>query len=145
MTPHKQRFRHRPDEGVYGDCHRTAIACLLDLEPEQVPHFLHDGCDAEEFNRRTAAYLAEQGLIEIWLAYNCSLDELMQCLEVNAKGVYYLLGGRSRNGCNHTVIGCGGEIAWDPSLDDSGIVGPLSTGQFAVSFLVPMRFAKAVA
>jgi hypothetical protein len=38
MTPHKQRFRHDPANGIYGDCWRTAIACLLDIQPEEIPH-----------------------------------------------------------------------------------------------------------
>ena len=37
MTPQNQLHKHDPANGVYGDCGRTAIACLLDLHPS--PHF----------------------------------------------------------------------------------------------------------
>jgi hypothetical protein len=39
----KQLFRHKPDEGVFGDCFRTAIACILELDAiptEDVAHAL---------------------------------------------------------------------------------------------------------
>ena len=39
MTPQTQLNKHDPANGVYGDCGRTVIACLLDLHPSEVPHF----------------------------------------------------------------------------------------------------------
>lgn len=35
----KQAFLHKPEEGVYGDCYRTCIACLLGIDRDAVPHF----------------------------------------------------------------------------------------------------------
>jgi len=32
IVPQKQANRHLPEEGLYGDCHRTAIAVLLGLD-----------------------------------------------------------------------------------------------------------------
>ena len=50
MTPHTQTILADPArndghdaDGNPGDCYRTAIACLLDLEPESVPHFVAAG------------------------------------------------------------------------------------------------------
>ena len=40
MKFYKQLHKHDPDNGVWGDCHRTAIGCLLDIEPELIPNFL---------------------------------------------------------------------------------------------------------
>ena len=51
MTPHKQLNRHRPEEGVFGDCYRTAIACLLDLRPQDVPHVADTSTMAEQDRR----------------------------------------------------------------------------------------------
>jgi len=39
MRPQKQKFAHKPDEGVFGDCFRTALAAILDLDRDDVPHF----------------------------------------------------------------------------------------------------------
>lgn len=49
MTPHLQTYFACPvrndgynAEGIAGDCWRTAIACLLDIDPHTVPHFVND-------------------------------------------------------------------------------------------------------
>jgi hypothetical protein len=59
-----------------------------------------------------------------------------------APGIFCLLGGTSRSGCGHTVIVCDGEIAWDPSQANSGIVGPMSDGFFWLTFLVPLQLQR---
>ncbi len=43
MIPLMQRNHHDPANGIYGDCHRAAIASLLELPMDDVPHF----CDAD--------------------------------------------------------------------------------------------------
>jgi hypothetical protein len=143
MIERKQLFRHDPEHGVYGDCHRTALACLLDLEPEQVPHFGENFESPEVFSHRVAEWLSAQGWCEVSVPYQSTLDELLQCQEALNPDVYYLLGGKSRTGCGHTVIGCGGEIVWDPSLDNSGIVAPFDTdGLYWVTWLVPLSMRR---
>ncbi len=37
MLQHRQLFLHEPERRSFGDCHRTALACLLNLPPEEVP------------------------------------------------------------------------------------------------------------
>lgn len=147
MKPQKQLFRHRPAAGEIGDCHRTAIACLLDLDPQEVPHFgemvwdEQDQCFREngDFHRYVKEWLATRGLGTVDAVYSCGLQELQAHLAQVNPHAYYLLGGESRTGVNHTVIGCGGEIVWDPSLDDAGIVGPTKPdGLFWVTYLVPL-------
>jgi hypothetical protein len=135
MTPLKQRFRHDPANGVYGDCHRSATASVLDLPLEDVPHFNHDGPDNETFHQRWLAFLADRKLVPINIAFNgdAKLDELLDTVKNLNPGIYYLLGGTSRTGVGHTVVCLDGEIVHDPSLDDSGIVGPLD-GHWWVTF-----------
>jgi hypothetical protein len=134
----KQLFRHRPAEGIIGDCHRTAIACLLDLAVEAVPHFgaVHWESPAD-FSGAFERWLQEQGFRTVVIVYDCPLEQVLACIGSQNKGAYYILGGMSRTGVNHSVLGCGGEIAWDPSLDDAGIVGPCDDGFYWVTFLVP--------
>lgn len=138
MIKRKQLFRHRPAEGVIGDCHRTAIACLLDLEPEAVPHFgeIYFG-EPELFNAAFEGWLKRNGYRTVIIPYNAPLEDVLASIGHQNDGAYYLLGGTSRTGVNHTVIGCGNEIAHDPSIDDSGIVGPCDDGYYWVTFLVP--------
>ncbi len=138
MIKRKQLFRHRPDEGIIGDCHRTAIACLLDLEPEAVPHYGEQYFDDPVlFNAAFEGWLKRVGYRTVVVPYDCALDQLMASVGQQNGGAYYLLGGMSRTGVNHTVICCGNEIAHDPSIDDAGIVGPCDDGYYWVTFLVP--------
>jgi hypothetical protein len=46
----------------------------------------------------------------------------------------FLLTGTSRNRCAHTVVACNGDIVCDPSLDDSGIIGPTDDGFYWLTF-----------
>lgn len=147
MKFHKQLFRHRPDDDVIGDCHRTALACLLDREPADVPHFaqMHwPDVDSAGFDRSVRRWLALQGYKLVSVAYTVEcLEQLMYIMRLSAPGVFYLLGGTSRNGTNHTVIGCGGAIVHDPSLDDSGIVGPLlEPPVYLVQYLIPLSLCS---
>ncbi len=148
MKFNKQLFRHDPDEGVYGDCHRTAIACVLDLEPSEVPHFFGD----PEKNTETCfadieSWLNNRGIASISVIYegNRLSDVLSTIGASNSRrpDLLYLLGGISRNGTGHTVVCRDGEIVWDPSLNDSGIVGPMSDGFYWVTFFGSMNAVSA--
>jgi hypothetical protein len=147
MIERKQLFRHRPHEGQIGDCHRTAIACLLDMEPETVPHFgakdFEVGIEKCTQVEEVDAWLAERGYAQVHIAFGGELEDVLASVGALNPKAYYLLGGWSRTGVNHTVIGCGNRIAWDPSQNDAGIVGPCSDGYFWVTFIVPSLLVAA--
>lgn len=138
MKPYKQLFRHQPEQGIIGDCWRTAIGCLLNLPPDQVPHF-GDGCfdDSVEFHKRTNTWLRSKGYSIVETAFDCPIEYVFAHLATNNPDRYCLLSGTSRSGFNHTVIACNDQIVWDPSLTDAGIVGPCSDGFYWVSWLIP--------
>lgn len=143
MTPYKQLNRHKPSDGLIGDCWRTSIACLLDKRPEEVPHFC-DTCwnDGVTAARNARSYLATQGLSHIEYAMAGDLVSVLASVGASNPGLYYLLGGNSKTGCGHSVVCCDSEIVWDPSLDDVGIVGPMDDGYFWVTWLVPAKIQK---
>lgn len=140
MTPYKQLYRHNPEEGIWGDCHRTAIGCLLDIPPENVPHFMEGG--KEDWHKAEEAWLREKGLKAFVVLFQADLDKVLEHLELMNPKVYGLLGGMSRTGCGHSVVICGGEIVWDPSLNDSGIVGPMDDGFYWVTYFTPVNLTK---
>ena len=143
MTPHKQLFRHRPDDGSIGDCWRTTFACLLDLLPEEVPHFTeHCWNDTPKANAAARAWLATRGLGFVELAYQSGLDSVLASVAACSPNTYYLLGGNSRTGVGHSVIALNDQIVWDPSLDDTGITGPMDDGYYWVTWLVPSFLIK---
>lgn len=141
MKPQKQLFRHKPQDGIYGDCHRTAIAIVLDMDAKDVPHFMHGKAGeagAVEAFAEIEKWLNTRGLMAISILFpgEVPLPELLRTIAFcnpNSRPVF-ILGGRSKNGVNHSVVCCDGEIACDPSQDDSGIVGPCDDGFYWVTF-----------
>jgi|HubBroStandDraft_1064217.scaffolds.fasta_scaffold109856_3 hypothetical protein len=122
MKPQKQRNHHRPAEGVYGDCFRTVIASMLELEPEEVPHENRELGDGEQ-DTLMNVWLAGRGLRFVQVPYAVDPEDAMGIMAEMYPGLLYVLGGRSRTGVNHFVICRDREIVSDPSLTDAGIVG----------------------
>lgn len=138
MVPVKQLFRHKPPH-TYGDCHRTAIACILNMRPQDVPHFMDgkpDNAPAPEASEHVAFWLARRGITQINIVYDgsMSLHDLLHTVHVCNPGIACILGGKSRTGVNHSVVILNGEIACDPSLTDAGIVGPCDDGRWWVTY-----------
>ena len=141
MKPQKQRYMHDPANGIFGDCYRTCLAVLLDLDRDDVPHFVNNmEPDAwkESIQPRYDTWLLEHaGLVEIAIPYDCDADGVLALQQVLNPTVYYMLAGRSRTGCNHVVICKGDKIVCDTSLNEAGIVGRCEDGYHWISFLVP--------
>ncbi len=142
MKPQKQLFRHFPADGVYGDCHRTAIAIVLDMDAKDVPHFMDASAygegGAKKSHDRFEAWLNERGICTIHVLFpgEMRLDQILTTIEMcnHRSRPAFILAGTSRNGTNHSVVACDGVIACDPSLDDNGIIGPCDDGYYWVTF-----------
>ncbi|MCW5697896.1 MAG: hypothetical protein KIS96_14345 [Bauldia sp.] len=136
MLYHKQLFRHRPDEGIFGDCYRTAVACILDMPPQLVPHE-HRVMTGDEQMALIDAFLSPLNIVRIAVPFQ--IAELKQALAVAnwmTKGLPYVFTGTSANGTHHCVVGRQDRIIHDPAQDDSGIVGPTDDGHFWIELLV---------
>jgi hypothetical protein len=149
MKIQKQLNRHRPEEGIFGDCHRTAIACVLDMDAKDVPHFMDytpGKGDAADAHDNVEAWLNERGICTINIPFpgEMALRDVLTAIHyTNMRSQpVYILGGQSRNGCNHSVVCCAGEIACDPSLDDSGIIGPCDDGFYWLTFFGALEAAS---
>jgi hypothetical protein len=142
MKYHTQLFRHDPDNGVYGDCHRTALACVFDKDsPLDVPHFLEDNPTTAVFYQRVDVWLLEQGFRGFHFPIECAdLDAVLEYMLRFAPGIHYILGGKSPRGTHHSVVACGGSLAHDPHPDGSFIVGPCDDGYFWIELFIPVRF-----
>lgn len=144
MIRRRQLFRHAPENGMYGDCHRTAIACLLELEPQDVPHFFELQVKAQERGEKfewrleVERYLNSQGYTQVDITYTSELDDLFNYMRSVNPSTLYLLGGSSARGVNHTVICRGGGFEWDPHPDSDFVNGPLDSGVYEVTFLLPI-------
>lgn len=132
----KQLHRHAPADGIYGDCFRTAVACILECDPAELPHE-HRAVTGAEQNALIDAWLSARGLTLLSVPFAASdLDEALRTCAFWSRGLPFLLIGRSRNDANHVVIGRGAQIIHDPAQDDSGIVGPADNGYFWCEWLV---------
>lgn len=132
MIPVHCTVKHDPNAGTYGDCLRACIASILETDAVQVPHFLHDNCDATTMVERLNKFLAPR-YSAVWM--NFPGDETMEAVLAFMTGFnggpHFLLFGSTVDG-DHVVIGHNGEVVFDPAWFPSGIVGPNSAGFWAV-------------
>ncbi len=139
MKYHKQKFRHDPANGLFGDCQRTAIACLLDKELDEVPNFGIHYDDQAAFYKAIDEYLATEGLGEFHFCYNnCELDDVLACMAMWNKNLHYMISGRSERGFNHVVICKGGAMVHDPHEDNTFINKPCTDGYYWVSVIAKL-------
>lgn len=134
MKFHVQEFRHDPKSGVYGDCQRAVIACLLGLELCEVPNFNDGEPDAAEFFDRINDFLAKRGLCLFSVAFNSKEDatrHMCLCFEDQI----YCLSGTSPRGVDHVTIWRNAEMMWDTHPDAEGLVGPCGDGLYWVDVL----------
>ncbi len=106
MKPVIQRNRHKPEEGIKGDCLRACICSLLELSDENVPNFV----EKETWREDVAEFLASNG-------YE------MECYNRRplAYGGYYMAIGISPRGFPHAVIHKMGKLVHDPHPDGGGV------------------------
>lgn len=63
MIKHIATVAHKPEQGKWGDCFRTTIAAILDIEEvSSVPHFFDNGIDGEAGLRACDEWLSTRGL-----------------------------------------------------------------------------------
>lgn len=139
IIKHTQLFRHDPENGVYGDCWRATVASLLRLPIEEVPHVC-DGPDDGKAGERMREFLDSQdcALIQVPFSGDMALEHVLSFVGSApvSGGLHWCLMGTSRTGCNHVVICRGAEIVHDPSITQSGIVGPADDGFWWVEWIV---------
>jgi hypothetical protein len=129
MTPHMMRVAHNPP-GSYGDCYRTCIACVLDVDPEEVPH------PGREGGERWDALTAE---VDRWLAdrnlYIVQLKDKPEVFERHCDYFgYHLIAGQSPRG-GHYCVGLGGKVVHNPSPFGDGLE-PDEDGTYTIMLLV---------
>lgn len=92
--------------GRLGNCLQAAVASLLDLTLDQVPHFLE--CAAgEDWLDRLVSFGADRGYRVVYRS------------DPVAFGLAF---GRSPRNASHAVVVLDGEIVWDPHPSRDGLV-----------------------
>lgn len=138
MIEHKQLNLHKPEQGLIGDCFRTSIACILNLRPSEVPHFVEQVYGTDE----SCIKLAQEWLLREhdinYAEFPLVCDDkahLFKWVSSYFPGDMHLtLGCSSRNG-NHSVVIRPDGYIWDPSIDNSGCIGPMGDGYWWLGIL----------
>jgi hypothetical protein len=128
VTPCRNLSRHDPANGTFGDCQRACVAAILDLAPEEVPHFAqieHDG--GPPWLESLRAWLADYGFGYFQFAYagDETLERILEITAQNCPGLPLILGGAAAVSpdVGHSVVIMDGKIVMDPS--SSGVCGPI--------------------
>lgn len=106
---HTQTLLHDPEAGVMGNCMQAAVATLLGLDMDDVPHFA--AMAEDEWQDAFTAWLFTGNLL--WVV----LD-----VEYVPEGMPCLLSGPSPRGVDHLVVGVGAEMVFDPHPSRAGLV-----------------------
>lgn len=129
-----------------GNCFQTAVACLLDVEPEEVPDQLvndakrvthPDGSatwEGPHYVTALNAYLrTHHGLAYMEVHYPIEL--FTHAVQLREPG-YHLMTGRTVrspvNNSRHVVVGRFGELVWDPHPSRAGLIEDVN-----YAFLLP--------
>jgi len=110
------------------------------MDRDDVPNFGVHYSDNDKFQNEVNAWLAQQGYQQTFFAFNVGIQQVFTMMGTIMHNTYYILGGNSKTGVGHSVICCGNQIVWDPSLDDSSIIGPMDDDLYWVTILTPLRF-----
>ena len=138
MKPQNSAYKHDPNNGVYGDCHRACVASILELPIEEVEHFADNDPSALEFNNRIRKWCRDRGYVYASFAYSVDPREYMA---MENKDIYYILGGKSSIGANHSVVCLNDKIVHDPS--GTSIVDSTDNGYYYVEIIgAPQSWAK---
>lgn len=140
MIPHKMLATG--DET--GDCLRTAIACLLEIGPIAVPHFLADADrPGEDVWQHVNDWLATQGLTAWYQVFpgEIELDAVLQTVSVMNPDKYYIVCGHGYK-FDHVVIACNGKIVHDPAVLGAGLSGPAENGYWLIMTVASDKIVK---
>ena len=136
MTPFYQTVPHDPPRS-FGDCHRTAIACILDLPPDRIPHIAGKESNAQWLVKMNEA-LTPHGYQIASIAFTGSipLHEMMGYMEELNPTVHYILCGRTKDDVPHVVVCRGGNIMHDTCAGKPGVHKPTFDRHIGAEFWV---------
>jgi len=118
MNYYKQRNQGFSD----GDCFRTAVACILEVDPESIPNIIGEAeiHDETAYSRmRDWFHIRGMGLASA--GWNCSKGNFMsEIVELNFGDSYWMFTAFSpTSNVNHVVVMQGTELICDPSCGNS--------------------------
>lgn len=128
FEPQIQMYRHDPENGIYGDCLRAAVAMCLGMPAADVPHFCQGESDDGVWRTRLHAWLVPQGLYALEVPWP-DLALLLQQAKYSFHHAAITVSGRSPRGTLHECVIYRGKL-YDPHPDGGGLVAPHEDGYY---------------
>ena len=124
----KQSIKHDPDNGKWGDCYRTCIAMVMNLDPATVPHFYDPNADCRGL-AGARDWLSGWGYGIIQIAYppDMTWTAILEQTADTAPGCPLISSGMGPRGNNHCVVVIDGKVFCDPfsgEADQNPFTGP---------------------
>lgn len=99
---------YNPEQGIYGDCYRTCIAVLLNMDAVDVPHFVRDselaGKDGWHTHAKTVEWLRERGMTMLTTTFTAGTG-VTELMGYATAGLPFMLTVQSpRYDCCHSVV-----------------------------------------
>ena len=133
----QQAILHDPENGLYGDCMRAAVASVLDLKLEEVPHCCgtSEKCKGTKWLEELQAFLFKRGLFYVEVTMESA--EFIRKNFLVDKFYHIITGPSPRGNGYHAVVGCNGEIVWDPHPSQEGLKPQSADSVWYLGLLVP--------
>lgn len=125
----KQKIKHNPSNGEYGDCYRTCVSCILKVDVDDVPHVYANGESPDEGDLLMNEFLNENGFSKLQVCFDgqASLKDALSYARDTCKSIPAILTGSTSPGSvGHCVIAFNGEIIHDVSDVASQVSMPAS-------------------
>ena len=147
MIKHDQLIESSNESEVFGDCYRTAIACVMSMNPADVPHFYNGDnstLDLDDCWTNITNWLNDRGhnIISVRYDGDIELEEVLGHGDRVANGMYWFLSGCTKHKndlVNHVVICRNDKIIHDTSKKsraNGGITGPCNSGFWEIEIIV---------
>lgn len=114
--------KHDPDKDRIGDCFRTSIACILEIKPAKVPHFVSNRYGTDDFNlvnivNDVNKWLIKEGLFLQYMEFYKSTLHY----DLSHFGHHVITAPSPRGNFHHCVVGFAGEFIHDPHKSRAGV------------------------
>lgn len=129
MTPIDMTIMHDPP-AAHGDCFRCVIASILEMHPQDVPHFSALATDSAEERRLVREWLAPRGLAYFEIEWEVgALKNWRKDLSF-----HHVISGVTVRGTRHACVGFAGEVVFDPHPSRDGLLP--DDGKLLLGFIV---------
>jgi hypothetical protein len=116
MRPQRQTIFRDADLGIYGNCLAACIACMLDIDVNEVPNFAQNSTWASDAKE----WLAERGLSLVYF-------------DGDATDATMIAYGKTVRGTRHAVLWRNGALLHDPHPSDAGLIAAEELCAIAIS------------